>query len=188
MNSQSPFTPKNLITLKSHWGWFFVLGLALIVLGVFAIGAAFFTTILSVILLGIIIAIAGIAILLDTFQSWWNEWGGFFLHLIIGLLYIAAGTLLINKPLLGSISITLLLGIFYTIVGISRLISYSTWKTTHWGWGFFNGLISLLLGVLILANWPSSSLYIIGLFVGIDLLVVGWTYMMISLAARNYMK
>ena len=188
MNSQSQLSPKNIALVGSHWAWFLALGILLMVVGAIAISAAAFTTIVSVIFIGVLITIGGVVILLDSFKSWWGKWGGFLLHLLLGILYIAAGTMLINSPIMGSISITLLLGIFYIIVGTSRLVSSSSWKMARWGWGFFNGLITLLLGILILANWPASSLFIIGLFVGIDLFVAGWVYLMIALAAKNLAK
>jgi uncharacterized membrane protein HdeD (DUF308 family) len=91
----------------------------------------------------------------------------------------------VTTPLVTSVSLTLLLGIFYTIVGISRIAFSSSVRLPQWKWGFSNGLISLLLGILILANWPDSSLYIIGLFVGVDLLFCGLAYVMVALTARS---
>ena len=159
-------------------------GVILIILGIIALSTTTFTTLLSVMLLGLLIAIAGVVIVLDSFKSWWGSWGGFFLHLVLGVLYIVAGIFLIDQPLLGSISITLMLGIFYLVAGVFRLIAATSWKMRRWGLNFFNGLIALLLGILILSNWPQSSLFMIGIFVGIDLVFAGWAYLMIRLAAK----
>lgn len=188
MNSSFGMSPRNMAYIGIHWGWFFFFGLVLMVLGLVAISAATFTTMISIIFLGVLLTIGGVVILLDTFRSWWKKWGIFAFHFVLGILYIVAGYYLINSPVLGSISITLLLGVFYTIIGLFRLISTAVWKTPRWGWGFFSGLISFLLGILILNNWPESSLFIIGLFVGVDLFVAGWTYMMVSLAAMKLVK
>lgn len=173
---------------SKNWGWFLLWGIALLILGIIAIGATTLTTLFSVIFLGFLLLFGGTVIVIDTFTFWWRKWGGFFLHLMIGLLYCAAGVILIKSPALASISITFFLGIFYVAVGIARMIYTLSLRTPKWGWAFFNGLISLLLGILILASWPQSGLFIIGLFVGIDLLFSGWSYIMAALGARSLIK
>ena len=80
--------------------------------------------------------------------------------------------------------ITLFLGIFYVLIGISRMMYSSLLRTPNWGWNFSSGILSLLLGVLIIAALPQSALFIIGLFVGIDLIFCGLTYLMVALAAK----
>jgi uncharacterized membrane protein HdeD (DUF308 family) len=167
-----------------NWLWFFLWGIALVILGIYAIGAATFTTSLTIVLLGFIIMLSGIVILLDGL-SFWRKRNGFFFHLLMGVLYIGVGLMLIKSPLSGSMSITLLLGIFYLVLGLVRLYFSMSLRAPRWGWSFLNGLISALLGILILTSWPESSLYIIGLFVGIDLLFCGWTYIMASLVAKS---
>lgn len=180
-----PLDDQHLPAFGKNWLRFFIWGIALTILGLVAIGASTFTTIVSVVFLGFIIFISGVVMLLDTFTFWWKKWSGFLIHLVVALLYLAVGLMLIKNPIEGSMSLTLLLGIFYIIAGIFRLTVFSVVQAPRWGWGWFNGLITLILGVLIVTNWPASSLFIIGLFVGIDLLFSGWTYIMASLAARS---
>jgi len=74
------------------------------------------------------------------------------------------------------------------IVGFFRMAYVLSTRVPNWGWGFFSGLLALLLGVLILSSWPQSGLFVIGLFVGIDLFFVGLAYIMTSLAARSLGK
>lgn len=179
------FRDTHLPAFGKNWGLFLLLGIALIILGCVAISAATLTTLLSVVLLGVIIFISGIVITIDTFTFWRGKWSGFFLHLLFSILYLAVGVMLIKNPVEGSISLTLLLGVFYLVIGVFRVASYTALRTPSWGWGWLNGVISLILGVLILTNWPMSGLYIIGLFIGIDLVFCGWTYVMASLAARK---
>lgn len=185
MNAFQPLDKMYLKAYSKNWGWFFLWGIALFILGMTAIGATTFTTLFSVIFLGSLLLLGGVIIIIDAFSFWWHKWSGFFLHLIIGIFYCAIGVMLIQSPAIASISITLLLGIFYLAVGIFRLIYSLSLRTPMWGWGFFNGLISLLLGILILASWPASGLFIIGLFVGIDLLFCGLSYIMTAFAARS---
>lgn len=184
----SQFNNLYLTAFSKNWGWFFIWGLLLLILGVVAISAATLTTILSVLFLGFLLLISGIVIIIDTFSFWWHKWSGFILHLILGILYVAVGVMLIKSPLSASISLTLLLGAFYLTIGIFRIIYSLSVRVPRWGWSFFNAIISLLLGILILSSWPQSSLFIIGLFVGIDLIFTGWVYIMAALAARSLTK
>lgn len=178
----------DLSVFSKHSGWFLLWGILVTLLGLAAISAAFTATMISVIFLGILILIAGSIIIFDSFTFWWGKWSGFFWHLLMGVLYFAVGFLMIDNPILGSVSITFLLGVFYLIVGLFRIIFAASSRLPHWGWGFFNGLISLLLGVLILASWPGSSLFIIGIFVGIDLVFCGIAYIMAAMTAKAMSK
>jgi uncharacterized membrane protein HdeD (DUF308 family) len=182
MHIQKTLDPNR---FSKNWGWFLFWGLILIFLGVVAIFSATATTLISVMLLGVILIISGIVMAINAFISWRHRWGSLFFHLFMGILYLIAGILLVNRPLLGSVSITLFLGVFYLIIGGIRIFSSLSARFGNWGWSLFNGIITLLLGILILANWPASSLFIIGLFVGIDLLILGWTFVIGSLTARR---
>lgn len=170
--------------LRKNWVWFLAWGIALIVFGVIAISISAFTTLAVVITIGILIIISGIVFIIDAFKFWWRKWNGFFPVLIISLLYLVVGIMLLTHPVLGAMSLTLLLASFYIILGIFRIISSATLKLPRWGWGFTSGIISLILGILIVIHWPRWSLLIIGLFVGIDMIVSGWAYIMLALAAR----
>lgn len=178
-------SPINNQDLNSYWGWFFAWGVALVLLGLVAISAATVTTLLSVILIGVLILISGVIILIDTFTFWWGKWTGFALHLLMGLLYFWVGLMLINNPDEGSISLTIFLGLLYLVVGITRVIFSLGFRVGRWQWTFLNGLLTLLLGILILTSLPASGLFIIGLFVGIDLVFSGITYIMGALYAKK---
>lgn len=185
MNSQLGVSPFQLANFSKNWAWFFIWGIVLVLLGVLAISATTWTTLFSVVFLGFVLLGSGIVILINSFTFWWGKWGGFFLHLIMGFLYAAVGILLIKSPILASVSLTWFLGIFYTVLGVFRIGYSLSVHGPQWGWNFFNGIITLILGILIMASWPASSLYIIGLFVGIDLLFCGWAYIMAALSART---
>lgn len=185
---QSSAQERMLTIYRKNWTWFLVFGILIEILGLYALLALTTTTLISVLLIGVLLIMGGIIVVIDSFTSWRHQIASFLLHLLLGILYIAAGALLIKHPIFGSISITFLLGIFFTIIGIFRLIDSLTFRYVHWGWVFLNGLISLLLGILIMTSWPVSGLYIIGLFVGIDLVFCGWTYIMGAIYARNYIK
>ncbi|HEX4046170.1 MAG TPA: DUF308 domain-containing protein [Gammaproteobacteria bacterium] len=179
-NRNIPLLP----TFNQHAGWFIAWGAVLVILGFFAISAALWTTLISVILLGAIIFATGIVVMIDSFIFWRHKLSGFWLHFFMAILYLLAGIMLITNPEISSVSITLILAIFYVCVGISRIVYSLSLRLPQWGWNFFNGIIALLLGILIIAGWPMSGLYIIGLFVGIDLVFLGWAYLMSGFCAR----
>jgi uncharacterized membrane protein HdeD (DUF308 family) len=176
---------RDLTTYAGFSKWFFLWGAALLILGILAIAFTTFTTLLSVYLLGCIILASGIVIILDTFVFWRGKSSGFWLTLGMAILYILAGSTILYNPIFAAAYLTLLLGALYFALGFFRLFYSVSLRTPHSSWNLFNGLISLLLGALILAQWPASGLYIIGLFIGIDLIFAGWTYLMIGFAARR---
>lgn len=184
----SEIKSRYLAAFAKHWCWFLLWGILLLVLGIIAISYTTATTILSVIFLGVLLLLGGIILIVDSFSFWWGKWGGFFWHLIMGILYVIVGILFVKNPLWASVSLTLMLAILFIIVGLFRIIYSSSIRLPRWGWTLFNGIITFILGILIYAQWPVSGLYIIGLFVGIDLIFAGWAYIMISLGARSLMK
>lgn len=184
----SEIKSRYLAAFANNWCWFLLWGILLLVLGIIAISYTTATTILSVIFLGVLLLLGGIILIVDSFSFWWGKWGGFFWHLIMGILYVIVGILFVKNPLWASVSLTLMLAILFIIVGLFRIIYSSSIRLPRWGWTLFNGIITFILGILIYAQWPVSGLYIIGLFVGIDLIFAGWAYIMISLGARSLMK
>lgn len=171
------------------WGWVLTFGIILIILGLIAISVAAITTIISVILVGVLLLIAGVATLIDAFQTWNKRVGYLILHVIMGLLYVAAAIALLRDPLIGAVTMTLLLAIFYVILGIFRIITSLTFRvTSYWGWRLFSGIVTLILGIFILSQWPAYSLFVIGLIVGIELLFNGFTYLLLAIGSRASQK
>ena len=174
------------LDFSKNWGWFFAWGVMLIVLGVLSIGFSALTTLTSVVLLGVTIFLSGLIVIIDTMSMWWGKWSIFFPHLIIGILYTITGMMLIANPAAGSVSLTLLLAFFYMSLGILRVFYSLSLQLPKWRWSFFNGAMTFLIGALILNKWPDSSLYIIGLFIGTELLFTGWNYIILALWSRDY--
>ena len=185
MSFSARFMDQHLPAYSKNSGMFFVWGLILMALGIIAVTATTFTTLVTVMVLGFLILFSGCVLILDTFTFWHGKDHGFVIHLLAGILYLAAGTLLISNPVEGSISLTFLLGVIYTVLGLLRIFFSSSLRLPQWGWSLSNGLITLLIGLLILMSWPASSLFIIGLFVGIDLFFCGLAYTMAAVAVRE---
>jgi uncharacterized membrane protein HdeD (DUF308 family) len=160
------------------------LGILMIILGVIAIGTPLVAALAVDFLVGWLLVIGGLAHLIDSFRS--HQWGGFLLELLTGALYLAIGILLLVHPLRGVLTLTMLLGIFFIIEGIFKIVlAIELRKIWSWGWLLVNGILALILGVLIWRQWPSSSAWAIGLLLGIDLVFGGWSMIILSLAAKQ---
>lgn len=169
--------------LKRSWGWFLALGIALIVLGVVALGSSIVATLASVIVFGWLMIVSGA--LQAGHACWRRKWSGVFLDLFAGILSLVVGFMLVANPLAGAATLTLLIAMFLLIGGISRIFASIIGQFHHRGWMFLNGAINVLLGVTIWRQWPVSGLWVIGLFVGIDMLFNGWSLVMLGLGARR---
>jgi uncharacterized membrane protein HdeD (DUF308 family) len=95
------------------------------------------------------------------------------------------GVLMVEQPARAAAAITLMIAVLFFVGGLLRVILAVTQRFTHWGWMLFSGFISILLGVLIWRQWPLSGLWIIGLFVGIEMVLNGFAWIFLALAARK---
>ena len=169
--------------LHKMWAWFFALGMLLLLFGFAVIMFPVAGTFAVEILFGIVLLFAGLTQVILAFQA--RRWGGFLLTLLAGLLYLVVGLLFLLYPLGGMITLTLLLGLALIIGGIFKIgLAFKIKPANYSGWLTFDGLLSLLLGALILGGWPSDAIWVIGLLFGIDLLFSGLSQMMIAFAAK----
>ena len=169
--------------VKRHAGWFIALGVVLIGLGVIALGAAGFVTLASVLLFGWLLVIAGIMQGVHAVRV--RRWGGFTRHLLGGVLSLVVGLLIVANPAAGALSLTLLLAAFFLVGGIFRIVAALSFQFPGRGWAVLGGLVTLLLGIMIWREWPGSGVWVLGTFVGIDLIFDGWSLVMTGMAARQ---
>lgn len=169
--------------VRRNWGWFLAFGILLLILGIIAITSSTTATLFSIYLLGVLLIAGGIGQIISSFYA--RKWSGLFLMLFIGILYLVTGILCLTRPEASAISLTLLIAAFCLMGGAIRMVYSIVERFDEWGWVFFNGLVTFILGVLIIAEWPISGLWVIGLFIGIDLLFAGWTWIALSFAARK---
>jgi uncharacterized membrane protein HdeD (DUF308 family) len=170
--------------LRAKWGWIVALGVVYLVAGFIALGSVLTATVVSVFLVGIMMIIAGVAEVINAFEV--RGWGKVLLWLLLGALYIIAGLVTFRNPLLAAAVLTLILGVALVASGIMRIIlAFSVQREAPWIWVLLSGAITLLLGALILARWPISSLYILGLFLGIDLIFAGIGWLGLGLGLRQ---
>jgi uncharacterized membrane protein HdeD (DUF308 family) len=169
--------------LRKNWFWLLVLGILLVVVGMAAIASAFIATLTTVMVLGILFLVGGVVEIASAF--WAHCWRGFWLQLLAGILYAVLGFLLVQHPIAAAAGFTLVLAAAFMVGGLFRIISALVDHFHGWGWVLLNGIITLVLGVMIWRQWPDSGLWVIGLFVGIDMLFAGWSWIMMALAVRS---
>jgi uncharacterized membrane protein HdeD (DUF308 family) len=168
----NPQPGSEMAPLRAKWGWIVALGVVYLLAGFIALGSVVVATVASVLVVGVMMIIAGVAEVFSAFQI--KSWGKFLLWVLLGVLYIIAGFVTFENPLLAAALLTLILGASLVASGIMRIIlAFSLKQEIPWIWVLLSGVITLLLGLLILAHWPVSSLYILGLFLGIDLIMAG---------------
>jgi uncharacterized membrane protein HdeD (DUF308 family) len=176
---------QELVALRDRWGWFLALGIAMVALGAFAISwsCVVTLTVATVWLFGFLMLASGVSEIVNAF--WVGRWSGMLVHLLIGLLYTVVGLMMIDQPEVSAIQLTLLIAIFLLVGGLLRVVFAVSERFPGWGWVLLNGAVTMFLGLVIYKQWPASGLWAIGLFVGIDLILNGWAWIMLALAVRK---
>jgi uncharacterized membrane protein HdeD (DUF308 family) len=169
--------------IRKNWGWFFALGMVQIVAGMLAVGFAFSATLASVVTLGVLLLIAAGAQMAAAIGA--RDWSGFFLFLLVGVLYAVAGFLTLQHPVLAAEGLTLMLAAFFLAGGVFRIIIAVAERFPSWGWVLCHGIVTVCLGIAIWQQWPGSGLWVLGMFVGIDLIVNGVTWSVLAVGVRN---
>jgi uncharacterized membrane protein HdeD (DUF308 family) len=169
---------------RKNWGWLLGFGILSVVLGTAGLGMTFALTLVSVTFFGILLAVGGGFQLVDAFQC--KGWKGTLVHVLIALLYLGTGLVMAINPLPAAVALTLVLGVMVIVVGVLRIaVAIQHRASRGWGWALAGGVISILLGALVLSGWPVSGLWVIGLVIAVELIVNGWTYIFVGLAARR---
>ena len=166
-------------SLREIWAFLMGMGIALMLLGIAAIGSSLIATCATVLVFGILLLLGAIFEMVTAF--WGRNWRGFFLHLLTGVLYLIAGIFLINNPVGAALGLTLLVAVCLLTGGAVRIVLSLLERFDGWGWVVMNGIVSILLGAAI---WL-SGLWAIGLFVGIEMLFSGLSWVMLALAVRS---
>lgn len=169
--------------LKRHWGWLLGLGMLLLLLGAIGLGMDIMLTLVSMYFFAALLMVSGISHFADAFQ-YKNSQEAIW-QILIAVFYLIGACIVLYDPFLASTIITALLATVLVIIGITRIaMAFSLKGSNGWGWIMFAGITSLILGILILLQWPVSGLWVIGMFIAIDMIVNGWTYILLALSLR----
>ena len=169
--------------LRGHWAWFVALGVVLIVLGTVALGSVVVASLATAFVIGALMLVSGVGEMLGAF--WCRGWSGFFMHLLSGLLAAVVGIIFLRAPGNALLALTLLVASFLMVGGIFKIVAALSYRFHGWLWPLVSGVIDLALGLMIWHDLPASALWVIGLFVGINILIRGINWVALGLALRS---
>src|SRR5579863_2825126 len=181
-DSASPWR-EELLHLREHWLLLLILGIGLVLVGTLAIVSAFIATLATVTFFGTLLFIGAVIQLVNAVAC--RNLRGFFVYLLGGVLYGVLGLIMMNHPLEAAAGLTLMLAAAFMIGGTIRIIGAATHRFHGWAWVMLSGFVSLFLGVYIWRHFPESAFWVIGLFVGIEFIFAGWSWIFLAIGIRR---
>lgn len=179
-----PATVVNEERLRKSWIWMAAFAVISLVGGVLALLNPFAATLAATLMAGWAFAFLGALQVIQSFQV--QGWGGFIWALLFGILTLVVGISLIFNPLAGMVSLTLLVAVLFLAVGaVKAMYSFSLRPLTGWVWVLVSGLVSIALGIMILADFPWSATAILGILLGVELISNGVLFLFVALGLRN---
>ena len=170
--------------LRKPSGWSMVWGGLMFICGLLAIALPQISSVEIVIILASLLLIAGAWHLIFAFHG--HSAGGVLWQILLAVLYVTAGAYMWLHPLLSVVSLTLILAIFLALEGLIEIALYfALRRVRHAGWVLVDGVVTLILGILIWRQWPSSSTWVIGTLVGISLIFSGISRFLLSAGVRG---
>jgi uncharacterized membrane protein HdeD (DUF308 family) len=177
-------TPSITADIKRRFTWSIFTGVITALLGLFLIAYPLFTATITAFIFGSVMIVVGIAQFVFALHS--HSLGRFVLKVILSVLYFATGIAMVLFPLIGVAALTVLLGAMLLVyAGVATATAFQLRPVEGWGWYFVDGMASALMGVLILAGWPSSAFWAIGTLVGVSVLMGGISRIMIAAKLRS---
>lgn len=170
--------------LKRNWGWLLALGILFVFLGFIGLGMVVALTMASMLVIGGLFIGGGIVQIIDSFKC--RGWKAFIWHILIALLYIVAGALIIYDPVFASTLITMMLAWVLIVIGAARCVmALSLRQGSGWVWLLLAGIAAIVLGIMILMQWPMSGMWVIGMLLAIEMIINGWSYILLALALKS---
>ncbi len=169
--------------VRSHWCWFLLLGCLFLACGMLALTFPFVAARAAISVLSIILLVAGVATIIGSF--WTGKWGGFLVHVLVGMLYLAAGLVVSERPLVSIFMVTLYVAVSFMVMGVFRVIAALTVRFPQRGWTLLNGAVTFVVGLAIYRHLPIDAVWVVGLLVGLELIFSGWAWIMLSLEIRR---
>jgi uncharacterized membrane protein HdeD (DUF308 family) len=179
--------PADTEKLRKHSVWFIIYGIVVIALGVFAIAAPMLATLAVALTVGWLLLIGGGFGLVAVFSAGRSA-SGFWWDLLIAIVYILAGLALLTSPVAGVITLTIILAAYLLAGGIVRImmaLGYREKLPGAWVWVLLSGIVDIVLAVIIMMGFPGTATWVLGLMVGINLLMMGFSIVMVAVAVRR---
>lgn len=169
---------------QAHRNWLLAEGIIFIILGILAVALPILFTTALTLLLGILLIIGGVAgaVRLSNMSSFSGKWADWFFAIAI----LVTGVLMFISPERGALTLTALMTAFFVLGGIAKIIfAFQSRDLPRWGWIAVSGLLSLALAALIIAGWPGTALWALGLLLGVNMLFFGIVSTSVALALER---
>jgi len=171
-------------TIKKAFPWLMVWSFVVLICGILAIVLSLTFSFAIAVVIGLLVLVAGIAHLVFAFRT--TGLGGFLIHILLCVVYEIAAICLLANPLLGVISLSLIVAVFLILEGILEFALYFQLKSfRHAIWVLFDGIGTLILGILIVRHWPPASPEAIGALIGISLILSAISRIIFFLAVHR---
>ena len=170
--------------ISENRGWFIVLGFIFVLAGGAALAFPFFSSIAVDVIVGASMFVAGLAMLIQAF--WSGSWSQLLFQIIVGAIYALTGAVLLAHPVQGAVALTLVAGFAFIVEGIVRCgFAIQIQPKRGWGWMLLGSLVSIVVGFALVLQLPMTGLFALGILAGINLIVTGWTLIMLAAAASD---
>ena len=163
-------------------------GILAVILGIVGTYMSVAMTMVSILILCVFVIVVGVLYIIESFSA--PEWKGKLLTLLIAITYVVAGSVMIIYPGASAVWFTLFIISFFIVIGVMRILAGFQAKDelSGWGWMVFSGVLNLALGIMIAAEWPESGLWVIGLFISIDMIIHGFNAIVLSRVVKEVQK
>jgi uncharacterized membrane protein HdeD (DUF308 family) len=184
MANTGMMTMRRLEDVGRHSGWFIALGIAFIVGGFLALLMPLVASVAVALLVGWVFILVGIVQLVHAWQI--RDWGGAIWQTIIGLVILVGGIAMVIDPIVAALTLTILVGVVFLVKGVAQIVLATNLRPRGgWQWVLAAGILSVLVGLMILLAWPLSGAWVLGTLAGLSFILTGWSYVMMAMAARR---
>ncbi len=177
-------TQTQIERLRGSWGWIAILGAIALIGGILALANPFAATMAATLLAGWTFLLFGVVQIIQAFRI--TGWSGFLWALLLGVLTAAVGVSLLGNPIAGALSLTMLVAVLFIVLGVVKILyGFSLKPVSGWGFAVLSGVISLLLGIMILADYPWSAASVLGILLAVELLSNGVFLLIVAFGLRK---
>ncbi|WP_239576292.1 HdeD family acid-resistance protein [Archangium primigenium] len=181
-----PTPPSRRDRMTAIWEGPFVMGLLVTLLGVLALGAVAWTSLVSVLFYGVLLGAAGVLEIVQGVRA--RDTGPSLLFVLSGILSLLVGGFVLTQPDAGLVALSLMIAAYFLASGFFRGITAVSDRHPGWGWDLAYGAVSVALGALLFLRLPTASFWVLGLIVGVEILIRGLSLMAGALAVRGLLR
>jgi uncharacterized membrane protein HdeD (DUF308 family) len=170
--------------IKKNAGLTVVIGIITVIAGMLALSSPFIAGVSISILVGAMLAISGVSQCFLAFKA--GAFGRALMVFVVGVLMTIVGVYMMNQPVAGLATLTIILMSYLLATGaLEIIVSLQLKPASGWGVELFNGIVTLLLGIMLWRQFPLSGAWAIGVLFGIKMIYSGWAFVFIG---RNVRK